>query len=177
MSQRQLAYASMRIGAVAILLSLLGGLPAVWETVVHVLGQSGSAGGFVALLFTAASFFLALLMWLFPVSLAKRFGIWNLEAGDDDEQTAHWLADALLSVVGIYLTAVALADLAYVAGQHIAIRMLVEEPVPLPGEVLGGYLASLTQIVLGLALALGGGQIAERLRRFRPLSEREGGGA
>jgi len=176
MTQKQLAYASMRIGAVVILLVLLNKFPGTWGFVLMELEQMGRVTSAASLIFLAASFLLAAAMWFFPVSMARGFGIWNLEAGGEGP-SGHWLTEALLTVIGLYLAALALADLAYYAAYHLSIRDVLGAPGRLPPDTVAGYAASAVQLGLGLVLAVGARHIARLLGRLRPLDGGGGGQA
>lgn len=157
MSQQQVTYAALKVGAVVVALVLLYRLPNI---MVFFTGEAAPAvwvAGLVTLAFYLAAFTVAAAMWFLPVTVARRLGIWEVDAGAPAAAAggdAGPLAVALLTAIGVYFAVLGLSDLGYNLGLHWGMLRSFGAGAPLPDGVVGGYLAAGLELGLGLWLAL-----------------------
>ena len=171
MLDKNITYAAIRIGSVIILVGLFERFPTVFYYTYLSVNTTTNfdivAATITSFTYLAAAI-VAFLMWSFPVTIARLFGLWP-----SNSEVAHfrysWLESSLLAVLGLYFVANALVDLAYYSGLETSIYNRSDGTQEVTPQTIGGIAAAGLQLIIGLALSTGARHIPYFLRRLRRL--------
>jgi hypothetical protein len=163
---RALQIVGMGVRLFAVVLVILG---ARYSTGLLAAMEDASAGtvAVVVLLTVVVPVVASLLLWFFPLTVASKI-LPPLQAEEHVAPLgAHELHSVGISLIGLWVLATAIPDLVYWVSLAYFIGRSEYAAATLPPDQLGGVVATVAEILVGMGLLFGSKGLAGLVRRFR----------
>jgi hypothetical protein len=165
MDTRAISTILLKVAGLIVIVLCVGQVPGYFSvmtreagwTLAQVLGTIGLTLGPLAIL--------GIGLWFFPGTVANRI----VSGAPVPESTfdPRPLELIALTVVGIYLVAHAIIDIAYNVALAITLLRVVPDLANVPPSVIARIAAALVQIIIGVALCIGGRGVLRLVERMR----------
>ena len=167
MSREDVIAVAIRLFAIYIAFSILKTVPGAVQ-LLSADGGGAAAGLYAVVLAVGAA--LCILLWFFPLSIAKRLLPVMREARSEQAIGAPLALSLGLTLIGAWLLATSLVDASYWIAMLIRSRGVTAAtgvPVEWSHEQIADMLATLVQIFLSLWLVLGSSGLQRLIYKFR----------